>query len=949
MGANQDKRRSKGNIKHNVSDKDISNNTTELRTTYDYAMFYISNDLSVIPIKPRDKVPLVEWGKYQEQAPSISELQKWFKNTDNNIAIVTGKISGNLIVIDFDDGGLYKEFLEKLSDDLKEIINNTWIVKTSRGYHVYLRVDSDKSIRTTKLRHIDIKAEGGYVLAPSSIHPSGIRYEFTEPNMPYTHVIRKISIDQLDKIQTTLLKILETRGDNEGGKPSLEATNETPKPGNGTTSVKDQKPEGGITNEAPEPKSEVEAPKGGVSTEGEKPAPEVRNWRELKNNQILGIVKTLQPFYKTGLRHDIILFLAGWLYKAGIKYESAEGVIKAICEEYNDEECNDRLYALRDTYGIGRPLREEVLKQKGKTLATKGGLYKVLKDAGINEDEIITLIKKLEEILEAPEPSGGFVVELLDYEKETFAVLNFYNCEVVTAQKIHLEDGNYRLVKKSKVILGCPESITFIAPPYSQIPKFDIIWNIPSQNRKLSLEGVTVDEIMTYLKLNALVLQKNNAENILNAILNAMIRKGLAEIKNGYEAPGFYWVNGRLIANKVDVRKPHPQELREALELLNELTTNWFSKVQPQFITAIKLGILMPFSFAIKQKFRNEKGFIPWLYLYGETNTGKSTTGDIILRIFGVSDNDHIYLHGHVNTEAKLGAKLALDTFPKVVNEAMSLFDIQSLVEIIKGSVEGLVARQRFESKSIIREYPALSALILTAQHMRITDPALTQKRLVILRYPISARQPNERIEEFMQKVSGRLPKLGALGQFIASYLIEHPEELTYDWVNLSTKLLQKAYEYAGITPAFDLKTLYIDVEEYDPRLDIILSLWNKLQEAFMKKIDERDELGRKVIPKEPYDLLKKVLENHAIDFMIKYGEDEVFFTSKILEVLKSEKIIIDSMHALAELFADYGFRYEVRKIAGKATRVVSVRFDDLVRLFSDYFDNQKPQQQPLI
>jgi len=935
---NQDNSNSGGNIKHNASKKDIPIGETKLRTTYDYALFYISNGLSVIPIKPRDKVPLTEWKQYQQQAPSISEIQKWFKGTDSNIAIVTGKVSDNLVVIDFDDKSLFNEFLEKGSSDLREIVDTTWIVKTSRGYHVYLRVDSDKPVGSAKFDGVDVKAEHGYVLAPPSIHPSGIRYEFLTPDMPWSNVIRKVSLEEFNKIKAVILEVLEARGNYKPPKPENGTnTTEAPKPGNGTN--------GGNVTEAPETKAEGD----GVNNTDNYNS-EAGGWRDLSNNQILKIVELLKPYYRQKMRHKIILHLAGWLYKAGIRYESALTLIKSLCEATSDEECEkDRIYTLRDTYGVGRPLREEVLRQEGKSLSTKGGLFKVLKDNGVDEDEAITLIKKIEEILETPEPNGSIIVELLDYEKETFAIINYWNCEILTAQRVHLEDGKERLKKKSKVILGCPESLTFIAPPYSQIPRFDVIWNIPSQKRKLILEGVTIDDILAYLKSNGLVLQKNIAENILNAILNAMIRKGLAEVKTGYEAPGFYWTNGKLIANKIDVRKPSPEELREALELLNELTTKWFSKVQAQFITALKVGILMPFSFAIKQKYTAQKGFLPWLYLYGETNTGKSTTGYVILNIFGVEDHEHVLSHGAVDTEARMGNKLASDTFPRVVNEGETLFDKPSIVEIIKASVEGLIARHRFETKSTIREYPALSPLIITANHLRITDPALTQKRLIILRYPISARQPPERIAEFKEKVSDRLPKLRALGQFIASYLLEHPEELTYDWVNLSVKLLQKAYAYAGIAPTFDLRTLYINAEEYDPRLDIVLSLWNRLQDAFMKKIDERDELGRKVIPKEPVDVLKKILDNHAIDFMIKYGDDEVFITSKILQVLQSEKITLDSMHALAELFGDYGFRYEVRKIAGKATRVLSIRFVDLVRLFSDYLNPQEPRGGALI
>jgi len=83
--------------------------------------------------------------------------------------------------------------------------------------------------------------------------------------------------------------------------------------------------------------------------------------------------------------------------------------------------------------------------------------------------------------------------------------------------------------------------------------------------------------------------------------------------------------------------------------------------------------------------------------------------------------------------------------------------------------------------------------------------------------------------------------------------------------------------------------------------------------------------------------VLDAVLYYHAVDFMIQHG-DCIIFTSKVLDVLHEEKIDIDSMHALADMFADYGFRYEVKKVQGKAMRVLSVSYKNLVRLFAETF-----------
>ena len=165
---------------------------------------------------------------------------------------------------------------------------------------------------------------------------------------------------------------------------------------------------------------------------------------------------------------------------------------------------------------------------------------------------------------------------------------------------------------------------------------------------------------------------------------------------------------------------------------------------------------------------------------------------------------------------------------------------------------------------------------------------------------------------------------------------MEHPEELTYDWLNLGKKLLEEAYNYAGMTPGFDLNIQYVEVDEYDPRLDIVAVLWRKLLEANSKKIGYTVEDGRYVTMTPSISILETVLETHAIDFMIKKG-DEVIFTSKILQLIRDEGIYVDSMNALAELFADYHFEYAQRRVLGKKMKVLVVRYQDLYDLFYNF------------
>ena len=880
--------------------------------TLDYAIFYLTYGLSVIPLRHGEKTPLIKWERYEKEPPSIAEARKWFEGTDN-VAIVCGRVSGNLVVVDFDDVEVYNKFLKEIEGDaeLKDIIDNTWLVQTGKGYHIYLRVDSDNVVKTGKLGSVDIKGEGGYVVAPPSLHPNGMRYTFIRFTKTTGHEIRITPEELYNRLLELLEKVTET-------KLTFWWADETPK-------VEGEKREEAPKQETPK---DIE-----TNIEG------ANNGRALTNTKILEITKILEPVYRAGARHGIILFLSGWLYKSGVAYESAEALVKAICDNFKDEECEDRLYTLRDTYGIGKTPREERIEQQGKELKTKGGLFDwAVNQAKVaNEETVLAIVKDLEEILETPEPAPSVLIERLNYDKEYYAVVNFKRFEVLTAMW-KAEDGR-RLIYKDRVFLGCPESVTAVVTPFSQIIKYDIVWNIPLQRRKLALENVTVDEILAYLKANGLVLKKYQAEDVLNAILNAMLRKGLADIKTGFDAPGFYWMDGKIMANKVEVREPDPKELKEALELLNELVGVWFSNVKEQFVTVLKLGLLAPFSFAIKQKFKGEKGFLPWLYLYGQRDTGKTTTAEILLYIYNIMNRQHELGVGEVNTEARLGAVLSSDTFPHVINEGVSLFEKPHLSEIIKQAIEGVIARQRFENKTIIKEYPAFAPLTITANELRITDEALTQKRLVVIRYPITAKVTKERIAEFREKVSHRLPKLRAIGQYATWYLVKHPDELTYDWLNLSKKLLEKAYKGVGLAPGFDINMQFIDFSEDDPRLDIIAVLWKKILDAYNKKVEVTNDGGDYVVVSNPLGILESVLESRAVDFMIKKN-DEVLFTSRVLQILRDEGGNIDSMAAFAEIFADYKFTYERKKVMGKTMRVLTVKNEDLTRLFYDFFNS---------
>ena len=136
------------------------------------AQKYVRMGFSVIPVKSHDKVAAVSWADYQKRLPTEQEIKQWFNGGENNIAIICGKVSGNLVVFDFDD----LSAIPFVMGSIGEVAKKTMVVRTGKGYHVYYRMKEPSNFKLSNIR-VDVKGEGGYVLAPPSIHPSGVRYE----------------------------------------------------------------------------------------------------------------------------------------------------------------------------------------------------------------------------------------------------------------------------------------------------------------------------------------------------------------------------------------------------------------------------------------------------------------------------------------------------------------------------------------------------------------------------------------------------------------------------------------------------------------------------------------------------------------------------------------------------------------------------------------------------
>ena len=109
----------------------------------------------------------------------VGEIREWWQKwPDANIGLATGKASG-FFVLDIDPRHGGKESLQKLVKK-NGILPKTLTSNTGGGgFHLFFKEPNVKiGNRANILPGLDVRGDGGYIVAPPSIHKSGLQYSW---------------------------------------------------------------------------------------------------------------------------------------------------------------------------------------------------------------------------------------------------------------------------------------------------------------------------------------------------------------------------------------------------------------------------------------------------------------------------------------------------------------------------------------------------------------------------------------------------------------------------------------------------------------------------------------------------------------------------------------------------------------------------------------------------
>src|SRR5688572_6575915 len=186
----------------------------------DGALTWQAAGMSVIPVRADGtKKPLMDWKSYQNCAATEREIRQWYRNPELGVAVVCGKISGNLEMLELEGCAATSEHLDRIVEQFGDDAGlwSLWTQLTECGYmestpsggiHFLYRITDHEVPGNTKIAnrpptaeeladkpHLravtlsETRGEGGYVIvAPTrgSVHPSGDAWTTLagSPNVP---------------------------------------------------------------------------------------------------------------------------------------------------------------------------------------------------------------------------------------------------------------------------------------------------------------------------------------------------------------------------------------------------------------------------------------------------------------------------------------------------------------------------------------------------------------------------------------------------------------------------------------------------------------------------------------------------------------------------------------------------------------------------------------------
>lgn len=618
------------------------------------------------------------------------------------------------------------------------------------------------------------------------------------------------------------------------------------------------------------------------------------------------------------------LILSKYLLDQYVSYDSAKKLFEYIKAD---------LTILERTYN--QMLTESEIKDETK-------LHELLVLEGIPEEHSKKMVKEILENIQAP-PTYKVLRGNMGTDRNV--IIDPFKRKIYQENIKIINDKDYS--KRTVVVDAYPTEIVVYDSPIADEPRtFEVTWVSKVSPRPWKMGPDLLEVIKSNLIDSGYVTANRLVNDVLPAAFNTLIKNDMATLKQDIETPGFFYDSQSkdIINVHYEVNKPSPDEVKEAFQVLNDLK-NYFKGHETKLATVFKWGLISPFIYSKKQL----GNWVPWLYMYGKARSGKTTLGQMVLYLWDMPTQDNDLTGGGFDTVARVGNRISQSTFPIIVNEPAGAFQRLSVTEMIKGAIERITGRGKYEGRRF-RNIPAFAPVIFTANVYVPDDDALI-RRFMILHFTHSEKKSDEEIQAFEEEWQTsnhqrcKFNLLKPLAQAVAYEIQEDPSLLDLDWQEMVNTILTRLYLECDIQPENWLyewsKSESMEDMDDEHREDIRIFLLNQINKAYgsVKVYDEvtgeQQEQFRyesKVKGSKAFkERVWHVLNERLIGWMVpvtQHGKDHVCLTVGFKKEIHRELKVCQPLKGIAELM---GWNYKNVKFGKKQQKCIIISMKEFL------------------
>lgn len=670
--------------------------------------------------------------------------------------------------------------------------------------------------------------------------------------------------------------------------------------------------------------------------------------KRLTKQETKQVVDLLTPHFKklVGMKNNSYLCLGGYLCDKVTK-NSTRKIVEGLLSATNDDYPKHIKTALsnyeRDTLKKGLPSLFENIKEV---------------DPTVNLDKLSFELKRII----VPNYSHSILLKSYSSNKKKYISIDYNNYEIRTyTRNISMdkdEDGN--LIKQvyytdnytllNMIPLDIYESYNILDRNAS--PKICITYKSKGMPFKQTIEGADIESLERQLKKRpGIVLKPKEFGGIINEIIKEYIKLEQIHIVADIPVKGVFInpMTGTLERatkeGSTTITKPSKESVIEGLEVWQKLH-KFYKGDKTKLSHILRFGIRCPFSYI----FKTEYEWLRLLFLFGVSQTAKTTLGEIALSPYTVIDDEISIGGSSADTEYRMGNALSRQGIGCIINEPSKVIEKNSaMLDLLKRAVENRYCREKMEDGVHVK-IPAYSNIIFTSNSFMPKHDAFV-RRSEFIEFTKSERMSLEDKELFRERfhhINWRdtdFLKLQAIGDFFIWFVSENMRVLKYNPRVFTDTLLDHLLSYADA----DINewswiykdTALMDISSSDD--DILDDFRNMVLDDYKRNVNKNLlSTAPSVSPDDEQYLLvdaydetfksniANLINSKIFNYLRFKDDDNILVLNSVSKSLEKFSDIQITGTALADLL---GKEHKVYKLKGKSERGFLLSFEEFIRL----------------